>query len=165
MPQSAEFAVSAITDCVPLARRVPPTRCRRYPKWNWHLCPLWRSPVSLREHLRRQGIVRGATATERGTWLVCVNTGGSLMAKLSTKTRKSLPSKDFAGPGRSFPIQDKKHARLAISGASRSANVGNISRSTEAKIDAAAKSKLGARMNKSFKGRGNGSSTRRRVGA
>ena len=36
------------------------------------------------------------------------------MAKLSSKARKALPAKTFAGPGRSFPIPDKKHARAAI---------------------------------------------------
>jgi hypothetical protein len=38
----------------------------------------------------------------------------NLMAKLSTGARKSLPKKDFAGPGRSFPIENKAHARAAI---------------------------------------------------
>jgi hypothetical protein len=36
------------------------------------------------------------------------------MAKLSTGKRNSLPKKDFAGPGRSFPVNDKAHARAAI---------------------------------------------------
>ncbi len=36
------------------------------------------------------------------------------MAKLSSKARKALPSSTFAGPGRSFPIPDKKHAKAAI---------------------------------------------------
>lgn len=36
------------------------------------------------------------------------------MAKLTSKARKALPSSTFAGPGRSFPIPDKKHARAAI---------------------------------------------------
>jgi len=47
-----------------------------------------------------------------------------------------------AGPNGSFPIGDKKHARLAISGATRSANAGNISASEEAKIKAQARAKL-----------------------
>jgi transposase len=37
------------------------------------------------------------------------------MAKLSAKARKKLPAKDFAGPDRSFPIEDKNHARAALS--------------------------------------------------
>ena len=37
------------------------------------------------------------------------------MAKLDTKERKALPTKDFAGPGRSYPINDPNHARNALS--------------------------------------------------
>lgn len=36
------------------------------------------------------------------------------MAKLTSKDRKGLPAKDFAGPARSFPIPDKSHARNAL---------------------------------------------------
>ena len=36
------------------------------------------------------------------------------MARLSAAQRKKLPSSTFAGPGRSFPIPDKKHARAAL---------------------------------------------------
>lgn len=37
------------------------------------------------------------------------------MAKLTAKTRNALPTKDFSGPGRSYPIQDMSHARNALS--------------------------------------------------
>jgi hypothetical protein len=37
------------------------------------------------------------------------------MSKLKAKTRNALPAKDFAGPARSFPIEDKSHARNALS--------------------------------------------------
>jgi hypothetical protein len=37
------------------------------------------------------------------------------MGRLDTKERKALPSKDFAGPGRSYPINDPNHARNALS--------------------------------------------------
>ena len=37
------------------------------------------------------------------------------MAKLTSKARKKIPDKDFAGPGRSYPIEDKAHARNALS--------------------------------------------------
>jgi hypothetical protein len=47
-----------------------------------------------------------------------------------------------AGPNGSFPVGDKKHARLAISGATRSERAGNISKSTEAKIKAEARREL-----------------------
>lgn len=65
------------------------------------------------------------------------------MATLSAVARKRLPAKTFAGPGRSFPIPDANHARLAIAMASRSQNAGNISPSTAASIKAKARAKLG----------------------
>jgi hypothetical protein len=65
------------------------------------------------------------------------------MAKLNAATRKGMPKKDFAGPGKSFPVNDKVHARMAISGATRSERAGNISSGTEAKIKAEARAKLG----------------------
>ncbi len=36
------------------------------------------------------------------------------MAKLTTAQRKAIPSKDFAGPDRSYPINDASHARNAL---------------------------------------------------
>lgn len=36
------------------------------------------------------------------------------MAKLNAKKRNALPAKDFAGPGRSYPIEDMSHARNAL---------------------------------------------------
>jgi hypothetical protein len=36
------------------------------------------------------------------------------MAKLTTAKRKAIPSKDFAGPDRSYPINDASHARNAL---------------------------------------------------
>jgi hypothetical protein len=37
------------------------------------------------------------------------------MAKLTSKQREDLPKSDFAGPGDSYPIPDKSHARNALS--------------------------------------------------
>lgn len=37
------------------------------------------------------------------------------MAKLTTETRNKLPTKSFAGPDRSYPINDPAHARNALS--------------------------------------------------
>ena len=37
------------------------------------------------------------------------------MAKLTTETRNKLPTKSFAGPDRSYPINDPSHARNALS--------------------------------------------------
>lgn len=44
------------------------------------------------------------------------------MAKLSTKARNKLPGKDFAGPDRSFPIEDASHARNALARAAQHAS-------------------------------------------
>ena len=60
-----------------------------------------------------------------------------------SKLGKSKVPVEKAGPGGSFPIGDKKHARLAIGGATRSMHAGNISASTAAKIKAKARAKLG----------------------
>ena len=65
------------------------------------------------------------------------------MAKLTGTERKDLPASTFAGPGRSFPINNASHARAALSGASRSEAVGNITPAQKATIDAKAKAKLG----------------------
>ena len=40
------------------------------------------------------------------------------MAMLTAKTRNAIPGKDFAGPDRSYPIEDKSHARNALARAS-----------------------------------------------
>jgi len=42
--------------------------------------------------------------------------GGSYArgGRLTAKTRKALPSKDFALPGRRYPVEDKSHARNAL---------------------------------------------------
>ena len=37
------------------------------------------------------------------------------MARLTTEKRRAIPSKDFAGPDRSYPINDASHARNALS--------------------------------------------------
>lgn len=36
------------------------------------------------------------------------------MAKLTTKARKALPGSAFAGPDRSYPIENASHARNAL---------------------------------------------------
>lgn len=54
---------------------------------------------------------------------------------------------EFAGGGpkgkKGFPIGGPKHARLAIGGATRSFNAGNISAGKEASIKSQARKKLG----------------------
>ena len=37
------------------------------------------------------------------------------MAKLTAAKRNALPAKTFAGPDRSFPVNDMSHARNALS--------------------------------------------------
>jgi hypothetical protein len=37
------------------------------------------------------------------------------VAKLTAKARKAIPGKNFAGPDRSYPIEDASHARNALS--------------------------------------------------
>jgi hypothetical protein len=60
---------------------------------------------------------------------------------MAKKRRRPGP---FAGPDESFPIGDKKHARLAIGGATRSYRAGNISESEEDSIKAKARKRLTA---------------------
>jgi hypothetical protein len=40
--------------------------------------------------------------------------GETKMARLTAKTRAKIPTSKFAGPGRSYPVQDKAHAKAAI---------------------------------------------------
>ena len=65
------------------------------------------------------------------------------MAKLTAKARKAIPTSKFAGPGRSYPIEDKAHAAAAKSRAAQFA-----SPSLKAEIDAKANRVLGRGMPK-----------------
>ncbi len=64
------------------------------------------------------------------------------MAKLTAAKRKKMPASEFAGGKGHFPVNDKTHARMAISGATRSYNAGNISKSKEEHIKSVARKKL-----------------------
>ena len=64
------------------------------------------------------------------------------MAKLTTKRRKALPSKDFAGPARSYPIEDRSHAANAKARATQAVKAGRMSPAERTKIDAKADRKL-----------------------
>ena len=44
------------------------------------------------------------------------------MARLSTKARNALPASAFAGPDRSYPIENPSHARNALARASQNAS-------------------------------------------
>lgn len=70
------------------------------------------------------------------------------MAKLTTKARKELPASKFAGPDRSYPVNDRSHAANAKARASQAVNAGRMSKSTEAKIDSKADKVLGKRKKK-----------------
>ncbi len=37
------------------------------------------------------------------------------MARLTAAARAALPASDFAGPNRTFPVEDPTHARAALS--------------------------------------------------
>lgn len=66
------------------------------------------------------------------------------MARLTAQQRHKMPKSEFGQPkSKGFPMNDKKHDRLAISGATRSYNAGNISKGTENRIKSEARAKLG----------------------
>ena len=65
------------------------------------------------------------------------------MAKLTSKQRNALPASKFAGPDRSYPVNDLSHARNAKARASQAVNAGRMSKSAEGRIDAKADRALG----------------------
>lgn len=65
------------------------------------------------------------------------------MAKLTSQERNSLPAKDFAGPGRSYPIPDASHGRNALARAAQHAMP-------------ALKAKIAAKVHKKFPSIGKG---------
>lgn len=64
------------------------------------------------------------------------------VARLTTKARAKLPASDFALPGRRFPVEDKAHARAALSRASQGVNAGTLSLAERGQIDRKARAKL-----------------------
>lgn len=60
------------------------------------------------------------------------------MTALTTKKRKALPAKDFAGPDRSYPVDTKARAANAKARATQMVNAGKLSPATKKKIDAKA---------------------------
>lgn len=80
------------------------------------------------------------------------------MARMTAAERKRTPASKFAGGGpkgrKGFPLTDATHDREAISGATRSFNAGNISKGTENRIKAEARSKLGIKGGKKAAPRG-----------
>ena len=63
--------------------------------------------------------------------------------KLDAEARKKIPKAKFGFPAkRRFPMNDAEHARLAIGGATRSFNAGNITAGQRDRIQAEARAKL-----------------------
>lgn len=67
------------------------------------------------------------------------------MAKLTAAKRKKIPTSEFAGPDRSYPIPDKSHAANAKTRATQMVKKGKLSPAAAAKIKAAANRKLKGR--------------------
>jgi len=67
------------------------------------------------------------------------------MARLTAKRRKELPTKDFAGKDRSYPVDTKGRAVAAKGRATQAVKAGRMSKGEEARIDAKADRKLGKR--------------------
>lgn len=65
------------------------------------------------------------------------------MAKLTAKKRNKLPDSSFAGPGRSYPVEDKSHAANAKARSTQAVKAGRMSPAQKAKIDAKANKVLG----------------------
>ncbi len=65
------------------------------------------------------------------------------MAKLNAKRRKALPAKDFAGPDRSYPIEDRAHARNALARASGKPEEARVRAAVHRKYPDISKSSLG----------------------
>ena len=65
------------------------------------------------------------------------------MAKLTAASRSKLKGSQFAGPGRSYPVEDKAHAANAKARATQQVNKGNLSPAAAAKIKAKANKVLG----------------------
>jgi hypothetical protein len=60
------------------------------------------------------------------------------MSKLTTKKRNSLPKSAFAGPDRSYPVNDRVHAANAKARAAQMVKKGKLSPSTKKRIDSRA---------------------------
>ena len=65
------------------------------------------------------------------------------MAKLSSEARDKLSAGKFAGPDRSYPVNDHSHAANAKARASQAVKAGRMSEGEKSKIDAKANKVLG----------------------
>lgn len=64
------------------------------------------------------------------------------MARLTAKRRRNLKKNQFAGPGRSFPVDTRARAVNAKARATQAYKAGRISKSAMQKIKAKANKKL-----------------------
>ncbi len=65
------------------------------------------------------------------------------MAVLNTKERNNLPGKEFAVPGRKYPIQDKVHAQNALA---RVSQFGSSKEKAEVQSKVAKKFGMGSKV-------------------
>lgn len=65
------------------------------------------------------------------------------MAKLTAAQRRRLPASEFAGPHRSYPVNDRNHAKFAEAMATRQEKQGKLSAAQAANIRAKARRVLG----------------------
>jgi hypothetical protein len=65
------------------------------------------------------------------------------MARLTAAQRNRLKGSQFAGPKRSYPVNDRSHAANAKARAKQALNAGRISQATYARIVAKANRVLG----------------------
>lgn len=81
------------------------------------------------------------------------------MAKLTAAARRKIPTKSFAGPDRSYPINDMSHARNALARASQHAGP-----ALKAKVRAAVHRKFpGIKQHDETKHRMDGGAVRQRM--
>lgn len=64
------------------------------------------------------------------------------MSTLSKHGRASLPGKDFAGKGRTYPVENRAHAEAAILDAGVAAKKGRMSQAEKLAIDRRARAEL-----------------------
>ncbi|MGH7195007.1 MAG: hypothetical protein ACREJM_15955 [Candidatus Saccharimonadales bacterium] len=62
---------------------------------------------------------------------------------MTAADRKKIPTEKFAGPDRSYPVNDASHARNAKARASQAVNAGRMTHAEEEKIDRKADAVLG----------------------
>ncbi len=65
------------------------------------------------------------------------------MSKLTTAERKQIPTSEFAGPNRSYPVMDRSHAANAKARATQMVKRGKLSSSAAAQIRRKANAVLG----------------------